>query len=227
VPYQFFLYERLGTDAGWYSGITDKNGRAYFAFVPCFNGSGFGSSNRVGVIKNDGTLQMAWPFNWQTTCGDFDLLLAVNPATVSNARYNAGEMPWPFPCVGQPVNVTTGNMWIKHEDYAVEDLNVTRTYNSAVQESGVFGFGWSSSLDTRLRTPFINPNPQQNISLVQLELGSGRLVSFVRSGTTGLCGGNAGFLRPVGRGRDRLSNNLERRPHLKFFFYRTAHVGKR
>ncbi len=56
--------------------------------------------------------------------------------------------------VGRPVNVTNGNMFLDQSDYRLpgigETIDVTRSYNSAVQTSGLFGFGWTTILDQNL-----------------------------------------------------------------------------
>ena len=173
-----------------FDGITDRNGRAYLSFGPdCFATSGNGSSDRVGVVLSDGTLFMGFPFiSTQLECRDRDVTLDVGTRSLqSAARYNAGSMI--CESLGQPVNVTTGNMWLKQNDYAGPGagyLNVSRTYNSTVQESGKFGFGWNSELDIRLSAPYVNSTPTQNISFVQLQVEGGRVADFVRSGTTGV-----------------------------------------
>ncbi len=69
---------------------------------------------------------------------------------------NAGACRYPLPpqSVGQPVNVTNGNMWLEQSDYALpgigEPIEVKRFYNSMIQASGLFGFGWSTKYDESL-----------------------------------------------------------------------------
>jgi hypothetical protein len=57
--------------------------------------------------------------------------------------------------VGKPINVTNGNMYIQQADYRLpgfgEGLEVTRTYNSKMQRSGIFGYGWSSAWDESIK----------------------------------------------------------------------------
>jgi RHS repeat-associated protein len=58
------------------------------------------------------------------------------------------------PLVGLPVSVTTGEMTFTHFDGAVGSLGFSRTYNTARLSPGrygVFGPGWNSSFDKRLR----------------------------------------------------------------------------
>ena len=62
---------------------------------------------------------------------------------------------------GQPINVTTGDVWISKNDYSVPGLagglSVTRTWNSLWNQSnppfetGMFGKGWTSDFEERLQ----------------------------------------------------------------------------
>jgi RHS repeat-associated protein len=62
---------------------------------------------------------------------------------------------------GQPINLTTGDVWISKNDYTVpglaEGLSLTRTWNSLWNQSnppfeaGMFGRGWTSDLEERLQ----------------------------------------------------------------------------
>jgi RHS repeat-associated protein len=78
--------------------------------------------------------------------------------------------------VGKPVNVTNGNMYLQQTDYRLpgigEGLELTRTYNSRKQSSGLFGVGWSSILDESVVA-------YGNL-LVRLNLPDGRAVYFAR-----------------------------------------------
>lgn len=81
-----------------------------------------------------------------------------NYATVSllvivpDDHQNAGRS---CPIVGQPVNVTNGNMWLEQSDYSLpgigEIIDVNRFYNSIVQSSGLFGYGWSTQYDESIQ----------------------------------------------------------------------------
>lgn len=70
---------------------------------------------------------------------------------------NAGacRFPVPSPNVGKPVNVTNGNMWLEQTDYSLpgigEPIELNRFYNSIIQTSGLFGFGWSTKYDEPLQ----------------------------------------------------------------------------
>ena len=64
---------------------------------------------------------------------------------------NAGRSRCPANSVGQPVNVTNGNMWLEQSDYSLpgrgDIIEINRFYNSMIQSSGLFGFGWSTKYD--------------------------------------------------------------------------------
>ena len=53
--------------------------------------------------------------------------------------------------VGEPINVTNGNMYVQHADFVLPglggELRIARTYNSNSKRTGFFGLGWSSILD--------------------------------------------------------------------------------
>jgi RHS repeat-associated protein len=182
LPYQPFVFERWnGVNPTTYvAGITDRFGRFNnIRWEDCSPGVGF--LYRPIIFLSDGTLSSMNQV-WSSGCGNYNddadwyLLSGQNPQ--AGYRYNAGPTSCPISSVGQPVNVTNGNMWLQHADYAwpgVEKLNVTRTYNSTVQESGVFGFGWSSPFDRHLVT--------MNQALVQLDVASGRRVDFLSTGS--------------------------------------------
>lgn len=78
--------------------------------------------------------------------------------------------------VGEPVNVTNGNMYLQQTDYRLpgigDGLEITRTYNSRKQTAGLFGVGWSSILDESVIA-------YGNLS-VRLNLPDGRAVYFAR-----------------------------------------------
>ena len=78
--------------------------------------------------------------------------------------------------VGEPVNVTNGNMYMNHTDYRLpglgEGLEITRTYNSNRTTNGLFGLGWSSTLDESLIA-------YGNL-LLRLNMPDGRAIYFER-----------------------------------------------
>ena len=79
--------------------------------------------------------------------------------------------------VGKPINVTNGNMYFQQTDYRLPGvgagLEITRTYNSSKQTSGLFGVGWSSTLDESVIA--------YGTSVVRLNLPDGRAVYFTRA----------------------------------------------
>jgi RHS repeat-associated protein len=82
--------------------------------------------------------------------------------------------------VGGPVNVINGNMYLQQTDYQLPGIgsriNISRTYNSIIQSSGLFGLGWSTQYDEKIT--LIN-----NLSL-RFGMPDGRAVYFARLGTT-------------------------------------------
>lgn len=89
--------------------------------------------------------------------------------------------PIPSPNVAKPINVTNGNMWIKHTDYTLpgigENIRVERFYNSVIQQNGLFGFGWSTHYDESLQF--------YGARMARLNMPDGRAVYLGREGTTG------------------------------------------
>ncbi|MGH9874512.1 MAG: RHS repeat-associated core domain-containing protein [Pyrinomonadaceae bacterium] len=82
--------------------------------------------------------------------------------------------------VGEPINVTNGNMYIQQTDYRLpgfgEGLEVTRTYNSRMQRSGIFGYGWSSVFDESIIA--------YGTTFLSLNLPDARAVYFSRPSTS-------------------------------------------
>ncbi len=82
--------------------------------------------------------------------------------------------------VGEPVNVTNGNMWLEQTDYSLpgigEKIEINRFYNSMIQEAGLFGWGWSTKYDERLA--FYDDR------LIRLDQPDGRAAFFGRVNTT-------------------------------------------
>lgn len=66
-----------------------------------------------------------------------------------NTPQNAG--PYCEGMVGEPVNVTNGNMFIHHTDrFLNKPISISRNYNSMLSTTGLFGYGWQSELDERV-----------------------------------------------------------------------------
>ena len=84
------------------------------------------------------------------------------------------------PVVAQPVNVTNGNMWLRQTDYSLpgigENIEINRFYNSVIQTSGLFGFGWSTKYDESLWF--------YDDKMIRVNMPDGRAVYFGRSNTT-------------------------------------------
>ena len=105
--------------------------------------------------------------------------------------------PDPGPCdenqcesvAGQPINLSTGDVWISKKDYSVPGLagglSVTRTWNSLWNlnnppfSAGMFGIGWTSDFEERL----------QVLSSTQIEYwrGSGNAWAFMQPGGCPSC----------------------------------------
>lgn len=110
-------------------------------------------------------------------------IATVNVLLIGNDdAQNAGSCrsPMPSPNVGQPVNVANGNMWLEQRDYMLpglgEIIEVNRFYNSIIQTSGLFGFGWSTKYDESL---LIYPDNK----MIRLNEPDGRASYFGRANT--------------------------------------------
>ena len=83
--------------------------------------------------------------------------------------------------VGEPVNVTNGNMWIEQTDYNLpgigENIEISRFYNSIIPTTGLFGTGWSTKYDESIWT-------YSGDQMLRLNLPDGRAVYFGRGNTT-------------------------------------------
>lgn len=92
----------------------------------------------------------AWSYNWPTR--DFSLTINESVARSNDDAENAGPT---CSAVGEPVNVTNGNMYVQQKDYQLpgigEAINMTRTYNSSSQSTGIFGAGWSTAYDESIK----------------------------------------------------------------------------
>jgi RHS repeat-associated protein len=86
---------------------------------------------------------------------------------------NAGETSCNS-SAGEPVNVTSGNMYLRQTDLDAF-LNLTRTYNSSARQTGLFGKGWSSPWDESITA--------YDGTLYRLNLADGRAVYFAGQGS--------------------------------------------
>jgi RHS repeat-associated protein len=76
------------------------------------------------------------------------------PVPTPDHAKNLGEC-CPNQMVGEPVNVTNGNVYLKQTDYSLpgvgEAIRFVRSYNSKGSRFGLFGPGWSTDYDEGLR----------------------------------------------------------------------------
>ncbi|HWN08496.1 MAG TPA: Ig-like domain-containing protein [Pyrinomonadaceae bacterium] len=84
--------------------------------------------------------------------------------------------------VGNPINVTNGNMYLQQHDYSLpgvgSSLDLSRTYNSDSQSIGLFGRGWSTAYDESIIS--------YDSSTVRFNQADGRAIYFGRpSGSSG------------------------------------------
>ncbi len=79
--------------------------------------------------------------------------------------------------LGEPFNVTTGNVYLQQGDYQLPgvgfSIDVTRTYNSNSQSSGLFGRGWSSQYDESIQA--------YDNNLVRFNQADGRAIYLARA----------------------------------------------
>jgi RHS repeat-associated protein len=89
---------------------------------------------------------------------------------------NAGACDRCNGSVGEPINVSNGNMFLPQTDYALPSIgpaiNVTRTFNSDSQSTGLFGRGWSSQYDESIAV--------YDNSLTRFNQGDGRAIYLGR-----------------------------------------------
>lgn len=103
------------------------------------------------------------------------------------------------PVTGQPVVITTGNKLLSQPDFAVDaqmGLRLTRTYNRAASNPGLFGPHWPSTFDFKLaftyadgptskecvRTPGSSACFPTNVTQIKVMRGDGAGYTFVRDG---------------------------------------------
>jgi RHS repeat-associated protein len=132
------------------------------------------------------------------TVGAFDIgsisVIIIN----SDGAEDAGEMcefppkkeVKPANHVGEPVNVTNGNMWLKQKDYKLpglgENIEINRFYNSIIQTTGLFGKGWSTKYDESLVVYAEDEHQDEQTNetyhhqMLRLNMPDGRAVYFGR-----------------------------------------------
>ena len=137
------------------------------SIVAAANLNGAGRELPEGIAFRNGYVYVAG----STTSTDFPVtqtaVQSVNRSTITGSKEQGflaqlvitggTEDFGTSPCqasVGAPINVTIGNMYLQQADYKLpsigESIDFTRTYNSMVQTSGLFGLGWSSQYDEAL-----------------------------------------------------------------------------
>ncbi len=94
--------------------------------------------------------------SWQYQITDFLGASGTTTVTLYVIAGDGAENNGKKPCdsVGEPVNVTNGNMYVEQHDFSLSSLgspiDITRTYNSQSQQIGLFGRGWSTGYDAGL-----------------------------------------------------------------------------
>jgi RHS repeat-associated protein len=137
------------------------------------------------IVRPDGSIATTTAggvlsYYGSSNCGVFPgrgIDIQISGSYMKNSSLNGGpDDRCPKPSVGLPVNVTTGNMWIHQSDYkiggSIRDLSIDRTYNSVSRFSGIFGYGWSSGIDLRLKA--------DSSGFVQIDFGNGKLAHFIK-----------------------------------------------
>lgn len=115
-----------------------------------------------------------------------DLLLKCTEQTVTlyveGDGANLGSCPTQFPpggprSVGEPVDVTNGNMYLRQSDYVLpgagHKIDLQRTYNSQSTRTGLFGKGWSTAYDESLQI--------YDAHMLRLNEADGRATYFSRA----------------------------------------------
>ena len=191
-----FVYERTVNHIGVYVDIstnTSLNGTYFIGNVYGMNPNGTGADFHVldtRAANSTGPLHsyLAYPGTYtfrikaiinKTPCNiepgetneiSITLKVGADDQAEDNAESSCEQK------VGDPVNVTTGNMFLEQTDYRLpgfgDGLDITRTYNSRNQTNGLFGVGWSSALDESVVS-------YGNL-LVRLNLPDARAIYFVR-----------------------------------------------
>lgn len=192
-----FIYERTVNHIGVYVDIstnTSLNGNYFIGNVYGKNPNGTGADFHVldtRASNSTGPLQayLAYPGTYtfrinaiinKTPCNIEPGETEVITITITVGDADKAPNNGPKPCeteVGRPVNVTNGNMYLQQTDYRLPGLGagleITRTYNSSKQSAGLFGVGWSSTLDESVVA--------YGTLLLRLTLPDGRAIYFARN----------------------------------------------
>src|SRR5262249_29084426 len=101
------------------------------------------------------------------------------PSPTPDDARNLGEA-CPKEMVGKPVNVTSGNVYLKQTDYHLpgfgEAISIVRSYNSKGTRFGLFGPAWSSTYDEGLSMDFDH-------NTARLFMPDGRATDFAGDGS--------------------------------------------
>jgi RHS repeat-associated protein len=120
-----------------------------------------------GACSNATVTLMVLPSDGAESCG------------TGSCKSAVGAMPQDS--VGEPINVTNGNTYLQQTDYSLPGAgpatNITRTYNSVFQRSGLFGKGWSTDYDEALQI--------YTSTFVRWFRADGQATNFMRSSGSG------------------------------------------
>jgi RHS repeat-associated protein len=145
-----------------------QNGRVQFSRSSNQGGTAivsYGICDHLGKCSNGNVVFLVKPQDGADNAGETCPMQSVGKAVQS---------------VGEPVNVTNGNMWLEQTDYNLpgigENIEVKRFYNSIIQTSGLFGLGWSTKYDESIQI--------YDSKMIRLNTPDGRAVYFGRENTT-------------------------------------------
>jgi RHS repeat-associated protein len=112
-------------------------------------------------------------------------ILIAEPGDLANAgdggSCNSAISSWPTTSVGEPVNITNGNMYLQQTDHVLPGpgyaININRFYNSISNRIGLFGRGWSTPYDEALKV--------FSSTTLRYYSSDGQATYFTRSGSSG------------------------------------------
>ncbi len=110
-------------------------------------------------------------------CSDTTVTLHVEGEGRNQGSCDDQEPPSGPKAVGEPVDVTTGNMYLQQVDHVLpgagHQIHVQRTYNSQSTSTGLFGKGWATAYDESLQI--------YDANTIRLKEADGRATYFGRS----------------------------------------------
>lgn len=182
---------------------TDGSGH-FETQVPCYlDADGGWNSQMEGEAIIIGASGGAAGFGGGLTCSQStdqfkNYLSPYGDTTEQESQNLGGDVSCPAPSVARPVNTTNGNMWLRQRDYALpgigENIKIDRFYNSLIQQSGLFGFGWKTDYDESVSNP--------NNEYVIWRGGDGRGYYFANVGNNVFASASAGFSGQVLKNTD-------------------------